>query len=58
MNFLARLFQMIGKQKSKETAIQRLQLVLIHDRKAISPETMANLRRDLIGIISNYPEIE
>ena len=58
MNFLARLFQMIGKQKSKETAIKRLQLVLIHDRTDISPETMENLRRDLIGVISNYLEIE
>jgi len=58
MNFLARLFQMIGKQKSKETAIKRLQLVLIHDRTDISPETMENLRRDLIGVISNYLEID
>ena len=58
MNFLARLFQMIGKEKSKETAKKRLQLVLIHDRTDISPETMENLRRDLIGVISNYLEIE
>jgi cell division topological specificity factor len=58
MNFLARLFQLIGKEKSKETAKKRLQLVLIHDRTDISPETMENLRRDLIGVISNYLEIE
>jgi cell division topological specificity factor len=58
MNFLARLFQMIGKEKSKETAKKRLQLVLIHDRTDISPETMENLRRDLIGVISNYLEID
>jgi|MTBAKSStandDraft_1061840.scaffolds.fasta_scaffold21174_4 cell division topological specificity factor len=58
MNFLARLFQLIGKEKSKETAKKRLQLVLIHDRTDISPETMENLRRDLIGVISNYLEID
>ncbi len=58
MNFLARLFQLISKEKSKETAKKRLQLVLIHDRTDISPEMMENLRRDLIGVISNYLDIE
>jgi cell division topological specificity factor len=58
MNFLARLLQMIKKEKSKDTAKKRLQLVLIHDRTDISPEMMENLRRDLIGVISNYLDIE
>ena len=58
MNFLARLFQMIKKEKSKDTAKKRLQLVLIHDRTDISPEMMENLRKDLIGVISNYLDFE
>ena len=58
MNFLARLLQMIKKEKSKDTAKKRLQLGLIHDRTDISPEMMENLRRDLIGVISNYLDIE
>lgn len=58
MNFLARLLQMIKKEKSKDTAKKRLQLVLIHDRTDISPEMMENLRKDLIGVISNYLDIE
>jgi cell division topological specificity factor len=32
--------------------------VLIHDRTDISPEMMENLRKDLIGVISNYLDIE
>ena len=53
------LFQnLFGKKPSKSVAKERLQLVLIHDRSDLSPDVMENLRRDLIGVISNYMEVD
>ncbi|MBL3593191.1 MAG: cell division topological specificity factor MinE [Synergistaceae bacterium] len=55
MSFFKKLF---GVGQSRQTAKERLQLVLIHDRADISPEVMENLRRDLIAVISTYMEID
>ena len=55
MGFLSRL---LGKEPSGNTAKERLQLVLIHDRSDISRETMENLRQDIIAVIRNYMEID
>jgi cell division topological specificity factor len=55
MSFFKKLF---GVGQSRQTAKERLQLVLIHDRADISPEIMENLRRDLIAVISTYMEID
>ena len=55
MDFLAKLF---GKQPSKDIAKKRLQLVLVQDRNAISPELMEALKNELIAVISKYVEID
>ncbi|MFY9450210.1 MAG: cell division topological specificity factor MinE, partial [Bacillota bacterium] len=39
---------------SKKTAKERLRLVLIHDRTTISQETLEDMKRDLIAVISKY----
>jgi cell division topological specificity factor len=43
---------------SKEVAKERLRLVLVHDRASLSPQTMENLKNDLLTVISKYLDID
>ena len=47
-----------GKNKSAEEAKDRLQLLLIHDRTNLPPGKMANLREDLIEVISRHMSVD
>ena len=55
MNFFDRLF---GKKNSAESAMERLQLVLIHDRTDLTPAQLDSLRDDLIATISRHVDID
>lgn len=55
MNFFDRLF---GKKNSADSAKERLQLVLIHDRTDLTPAELASLRDDLIATISRHVSID
>jgi cell division topological specificity factor len=55
MSFFDRLF---GKKNSAESAKERLQLVLIHDRTDLTPTELDSLKDDLIATISRHIEIE
>jgi cell division topological specificity factor len=57
MGFLQRL---MGRETSgsSETAKQRLQLVLIHDRSNISPGLLDLIKDEIINVISRHIEIE
>ncbi len=55
MGILSSLF---GRRDSKDTAKQRLKLVLMHDRSVISPEVLEMLRRDIVAVISKYLEVD
>ena len=55
MSFFERLF---GKKSSANSAKERLQLVLIHDRTDLTPAELASLRDDLIATISRHVAIE
>lgn len=55
MSFFERLF---GKKNSANSAKERLQLVLIHDRTDLTPAELASLRDDLIATISRHVAIE
>jgi cell division topological specificity factor len=55
MGFLDRLF---GKKASADSAKERLQLVLIHDRTDLTPAELDSLRDDLIATISRHVEID
>ena len=55
MNFFDRLF---GKTKSADSAKERLQLVLIHDRTDLTPAELDSLKDDLIATISRHVEID
>jgi cell division topological specificity factor len=55
MSFFDRLF---GKKASADSAKERLQLVLIHDRTDLTPAELDSLRDDLIATISRHVEID
>ena len=48
----------IEGENTKETAKSRLRLVLMQDRSNLEPETMAQLREELIEVISKYIVID
>lgn len=52
--------RMLGRDNasSKSIAKERLRLVLVHDRAAISPHMLNSLKEDLIKVISNYMDID
>lgn len=55
MGFFDKLF---GRKASAESAKERLQLVLIHDRTDLTPAELDSLRDDLIATISRHVEID
>jgi cell division topological specificity factor len=53
MNFFKR-----GNQKSAQSAKERLQLVLTHDRTDMTPAELSALKDDLIEVISRHIDID
>ena len=49
---------LFGRKKSANSAKERLQLVLIHDRTDLSPAELESLKDDLIKTISRHIEID
>lgn len=57
MNLFSRMFK--GNRKtSRDIAKNRLQFVLVQDRVGLAPETMNELKDELIKLISKYVEID
>ncbi len=46
------------KTRSRDIAMERLRLALVHDRVNVSPQTMEGLRQDMIYAISNYMDVD
>ncbi|MBM7623101.1 cell division topological specificity factor MinE [Sporohalobacter salinus] len=46
------------EEDSKDVAKERLELVLVHDRINISPETLEDMKGELIEVVSKYVQIE
>ena len=55
MGFFQNLFR---KKNSADSAKERLQLVLIHDRTDLTPAELDSLKDDLIAAISRHVEID
>lgn len=55
MSFFERLR---GERPSAQTAKDRLQLVLVHDRADLPPGKLAALKDDLIAALSRHIEID
>ncbi|MFH2102624.1 MAG: cell division topological specificity factor MinE [Chloroflexota bacterium] len=49
---------LFGKKKSANSAKERLQLVLIHDRTDLTPAALEALKDELIATISRYVDID
>ncbi len=49
---------LFGRRKSANSAKERLQLVLIHDRTDLSPAELDALKDDLIETISRHIDID
>lgn len=56
MRSLASLFS--PRNRSAQTAKERLRLVLIHDRSSLPPGAMETLRDELIEVISRHVEVD
>ncbi len=52
------MFNFFGRKRSAESAKERLQLVLIHDRTDLSPAELDALKDDLLATISRHVEID
>jgi cell division topological specificity factor len=48
------LQKFLKKNKSKDVAKKRLQFALIYDQMEISEDTMSNLQREMVAVISRY----
>lgn len=48
----------LGRRRSAESAKERLQLVLIHDRSGLSPGKLETLKDEIIDAISRHVEID
>jgi cell division topological specificity factor len=53
-----RFFNFFTRKPSAESAKERLQLVLIHDRTDLTPAELEALKDDLLKAISRHIEIE
>lgn len=56
MNWLSRLFK--KEEPSSNVAKTRLQMVLTHDREAISPGLMELIKDDIIEVIARHLAID
>ena len=43
---------------SRDEAKKRLQLLLIHDQLDLSPEQMADMKADIMAVVSRYLEVD
>lgn len=56
MDFINKFFK--DDPSSKEMAVERLRLVLVHDRAGVMPGLLETLKEELIQVISKYLEID
>jgi cell division topological specificity factor len=57
MRFLNNLFKSKGSS-SRQTAKERLQFVLVHDRTQISPQLLQTLKDEIIAVISSHVAVD
>lgn len=59
MSLISFINRLLGRQSpSANTARQRLQLVLAHDRSDLNPELLEQMRREILEVVQKYVEID
>ena len=58
MNFNTLLKKLMNKGNSKDIAKKRLKFALLTDKLEIKTDTLGNLQKDLVEVISRYFEID
>ncbi len=48
----------LGRKRSAQSAKERLQLVLIHDRTDLTPDELTAMKDEIIQVIAKHVEIE
>ncbi len=56
MDLINKFFR--DETSSKDRAVERLRLVLVHDRANVAPGLMETLKEELIEVISKYMDID
>lgn len=56
MDLINKFFK--DETSSKDRAVERLRLVLVHDRANVAPGLMETLKEELIEVISKYMDID
>jgi len=56
LDLISKIFR--EETSSKERAVERLRLVLVHDRANVAPGLMETLKEELIEVISKYMDID
>jgi cell division topological specificity factor len=58
MNKIKSFFHRSPRPSSRDTAKQRLQLVLVHDRSQIEPGMLEIIKDEIIAVISKHIDID
>ena len=57
-DIFTRLNRLFGREKSGETAKERLRLVLMSDHLSLAPDMVEAMKRDLVEVVSRYVEVD
>jgi len=58
MNLINHIFPDKRSDSSRSVVKQRLTLVLAHDRADLCPQTLENMRREIVTVVSRYVELD